>query len=135
MSSGTRLSASFGRSPTVNFAFIHFILGDLQSWKTSRWLNATYAVIGLGYIGTTLYIQVLFLFLLNSLSLPSASRESLFQGLLFENPVVLEIEIEVLPNEELSEHGYQVLIVGLFVELELPAVVHQVSELLGVPLA
>ena len=86
--------------------------------------NKKIAVIGLGYIRTTLYIQVLFLFLFNSLSLPSASRESLFQGLLFEDPVVLEIEIEVFPNEELSEHGYQVLIVGLFVKLELPTVVH-----------
>lgn len=134
MSCGTRLSASFGRSPIVNFAFIHIILWDIQSWKPWRWLNSTDAVIGLGYIGTTLNIRVLFLFLFNSLSLPSASREPLFQCLLLENPVVLEIEIEVLSHEELSEHGYQVLIVRLFVELELPTVVHQVGELLGVPL-
>jgi hypothetical protein len=106
MSCGTRLSASFCRSPSVNFAFVHIILGDLQGWKPRRWLYSTDAVIGLGYIGTTLCISVLFFFLFNSLSLPSASRESLFQGLLFENPVVLEIEIEVLSNEELSEHGY-----------------------------
>lgn len=40
-----------------------------------------------------------FLFLFNSLRVPSARRESLFERLLLQDPVIHEVEVEALPHE------------------------------------
>jgi hypothetical protein len=76
--------------------------------------------------------RVVLLFLLHPLRVASARCYPLLHGLLLENPVVHEVKVETFLDEELSEHGDDHLVVRLLFELELPAVVQVLLELLRV---
>jgi len=78
-----------------------------------------------------LFIGLLFFF--QPLSVPGASCQPLLQGLLLQDPIIHKVEVKAFSHEELSEHGYDGLVVGSFFELQLPSVVQKLLELLRLP--
>jgi len=62
------------------------------------------------------------------LSVVSASKGDPRLHLLFAKyPIVLEVEVVSFPDKEVSEHGYQLLIVWFLLKLKLPAVVEELA--------
>ena len=74
---------------------------------------------------------VLFFFF-GSLCLSCARRETLLQSLLFQDPIVFEIEIEIFSHEKLPEHLYTILVIWFLVKLQFPTIVEELAELFGV---
>ena len=56
-------------------------------------------------------------------------RQSLLQRLLLEDPVIHEVEVELLSNEGLSKHRYDLLVVGSLFKLKLSGVIQEVTKL------
>ena len=137
MCSLTWFSSSFCGSSCIEFGFVQIVFKTTKSRKSCRasWRINTDSVIIWSNVSSTLYVWVFFFLFFNSLSLPSASCKSLFQCLLFKNPIVLKIEIEIFFHKKFSEHRYQILVVRLFIEFELPTIIQHGTKLLWIPLA
>ena len=60
---------------------------------------------------------------------PASKRDSRFHLLLAKYPIVLEIEVVSFSDKEVSEHGYQLLVVRLLLKLELATVVQELAHL------
>lgn len=101
-------------------------------WLESWLLKGLQDVAALDIILVVIDLFCLFLFLFDSLSVSSTCSQTLFQGLLLEDPVVLEIEVELFLHKQLSKHWDDLLVVGPFLELQLPRVIQKLLELLWV---
>jgi hypothetical protein len=73
------------------------------------------------------------LFFFYPLGIPGACSQSLLESLLLEDPVIHEIEVKALSDEELSEHGYYLLVVRSLLKLKLSGVVQVLLKLLWIP--
>jgi len=60
--------------------------------------------------------------------------QTLLQGLLLEDPVVHEVEIEAFSHEGLPKHRDYLLVVGPFFEFQLSRVIEEVTEFARVPM-
>lgn len=58
---------------------------------------------------------------------PASQRDSRFHLLFAKYPIVLEVEVVSFPDKEVTEHGYQLLIVRFLFELKLPTIVEELA--------
>jgi len=95
-------------------------LGVTTSWARLRRNKLTIGV-----------LQLLLLLLLSQDLLSVRLSYSLLERSLLDVPVVHEVEVEALADEGFSEHGDELLVVGLLFELQFSGVVEEQLELLG----
>lgn len=76
----------------------------------------------LGIVASLLGFYCFFIFF-HSLSISGTGCESLFQSLLFKNPIVLKVKLKAFFNKKFSKHWYYLLIIRFFFKLKFPAII------------